>query len=151
MEAGILRWLGYTIKKILNLDRKNEMSLIAGQQEVDEEYGDIGKDADVFEEEKRIVDLVAQNMWNEIFVVDRLKKFYNNFMAVKGISLAVGQAECFGLLGVNGAGKTSTFKMITGDEVKFLFFKLYNYDGKRKENRNFGQHNITSSYLNFSN
>lgn len=25
-------------------------------------------------------------------------------------------AECFGLLGVNGAGKTSTFKMMTGDE-----------------------------------
>lgn len=23
--------------------------------------------------------------------------------------------ECFGLLGVNGAGKTSTFKMLTGD------------------------------------
>ena len=25
--------------------------------------------------------------------------------------------ECFGLLGVNGAGKTSTFKMMTGDET----------------------------------
>ncbi|XP_073326744.1 phospholipid-transporting ATPase ABCA1-like [Pagrus major] len=25
--------------------------------------------------------------------------------------------ECFGLLGVNGAGKTSTFKMLTGDSV----------------------------------
>lgn len=25
------------------------------------------------------------------------------------------RAECFGLLGVNGAGKTSTFKMLTGD------------------------------------
>lgn len=23
--------------------------------------------------------------------------------------------QCFGLLGVNGAGKTSTFKMLTGD------------------------------------
>lgn len=26
------------------------------------------------------------------------------------------RSECFGLLGVNGAGKTSTFKMLTGDE-----------------------------------
>lgn len=25
--------------------------------------------------------------------------------------------ECFGLLGMNGAGKTSTFKMLTGDET----------------------------------
>lgn len=24
-------------------------------------------------------------------------------------------SQCFGLLGVNGAGKTSTFKMLTGD------------------------------------
>lgn len=27
------------------------------------------------------------------------------------------RSECFGLLGVNGAGKTSTFKMLTGDET----------------------------------
>ena len=25
--------------------------------------------------------------------------------------------DCFGLLGVNGAGKTSTFKMLTGEEL----------------------------------
>lgn len=25
--------------------------------------------------------------------------------------------QCFGLLGVNGAGKTSTFKMLTGDSI----------------------------------
>lgn len=30
---------------------------------------------------------------------------------------AVGEAECFGLLGVNGAGKTTTFKMLMGDET----------------------------------
>lgn len=27
------------------------------------------------------------------------------------------RSECFGLLGVNGAGKTSAFKMLTGDET----------------------------------
>jgi len=57
-----------------------------------------------------------QNKNKEIFIVDSLKKVYSNFMAVKGISFGMRNSECFGLLGVNGAGKTSTFKMITGDE-----------------------------------
>lgn len=30
-------------------------------------------------------------------------------------NISISRAECFGLLGVNGAGKTSTFKMLTGD------------------------------------
>lgn len=37
--------------------------------------------------------------------------------AVTGISAAVGQGECFGLLGVNGAGKTTTFRVLTGAAV----------------------------------
>ncbi len=36
-------------------------------------------------------------------------------LAVDRLCLGVPQGECFGLLGVNGAGKTSTFKMLTGD------------------------------------
>ena len=48
---------------------------------------------------------------------NKLSKNYENFMAVKGISFGMKDSECFGLLGVNGAGKTSTFKMITGDEL----------------------------------
>jgi len=35
--------------------------------------------------------------------------------AVDNLALGVQKGECFGLLGVNGAGKTSTFKMLTGD------------------------------------
>ena len=34
--------------------------------------------------------------------------------AVAGLSAAIGQGECFGLLGVNGAGKTTTFRVLTG-------------------------------------
>ncbi len=34
--------------------------------------------------------------------------------AVRGVSLAIGEGECFGLLGANGAGKTTTFRMLTG-------------------------------------
>ena len=35
--------------------------------------------------------------------------------AVDNLAVGVREGECFGLLGVNGAGKTSTFKMLTGD------------------------------------
>lgn len=38
-------------------------------------------------------------------------------LAVDRLSLAVGKGECFGLLGFNGAGKTTAFKMLTGDET----------------------------------
>uniref|UniRef100_A0AC34QXI2 ABC transporter domain-containing protein n=1 Tax=Panagrolaimus sp. JU765 TaxID=591449 RepID=A0AC34QXI2_9BILA len=45
----------------------------------------------------------------------RLKKQYSAHMtAVHGLSLAVSEGECFGLVGGNGAGKSTTFNMITG-------------------------------------
>lgn len=36
---------------------------------------------------------------------------------MKGVSFHVTKEDCFGLLGVNGAGKTSTFQMLTGENV----------------------------------
>jgi ABC-type multidrug transport system ATPase subunit len=48
-------------------------------------------------------------------VVKNLSKSYNNEnLAVKGISFAVANGEVFGLLGVNGSGKTTIFSMLTG-------------------------------------
>ncbi|XP_074053373.1 phospholipid-transporting ATPase ABCA3-like isoform X2 [Macrotis lagotis] len=38
-------------------------------------------------------------------------------LAVNQISFTVQKGECFGLLGFNGAGKTSTFKMLTGENI----------------------------------
>jgi len=37
-------------------------------------------------------------------------------LAVKGVSFGVKAGEVFALLGVSGAGKTSTFNMILGEE-----------------------------------
>lgn len=44
--------------------------------------------------------------------VEGLKKRYGSYEAVKGISFELGKGECLGMLGINGAGKTSTLKMI---------------------------------------
>jgi ATP-binding cassette, subfamily A (ABC1), member 3 len=49
-------------------------------------------------------------------IMKDMTKFYKKFLAVNQLSAAVDPYECFGLLGINGAGKTSTFKMLIGDE-----------------------------------
>lgn len=46
-----------------------------------------------------------------------MRKRYKNVAAVKDISFGVNRHECFGLLGVNGAGKSTTFRMMTGGEI----------------------------------
>lgn len=49
---------------------------------------------------------------NTIISVKDLKKNYDNFQAVKGISFDVYEGEIFGLLGPNGAGKSTTLEII---------------------------------------
>lgn len=47
-----------------------------------------------------------------IITVRDLKKSYDGFEAVKGVSFDVYEKEIFGLLGPNGAGKTTTLEII---------------------------------------
>ena len=46
--------------------------------------------------------------------VENITKYYGNFLAVDNLSFTVKPGEIFGLLGVNGASKTTTFRMIMG-------------------------------------
>lgn len=46
-----------------------------------------------------------------------LQKIYGRNKAVKNVSFTVKPGECFCLLGVNGAGKSTTFRMLTGKEA----------------------------------
>ncbi|XP_075155305.1 ATP binding cassette subfamily A member 3 isoform X2 [Haematobia irritans] len=73
-------------------------------------------DDDVENEKERILNMTPSELTVQNLVLDRVTKYYDNFLAVNQISLCVKPVECFGLLGVNGAGKTTTFKMMTGDE-----------------------------------
>jgi ABC-2 type transport system ATP-binding protein len=45
--------------------------------------------------------------------VDNLTKTFDSFTAVKGISFDVSQGEIFAFLGPNGAGNTTTIRMLT--------------------------------------
>ena len=46
--------------------------------------------------------------------VENVTKYYDDFKAVDNLSFTVRPGEIFGLLGVNGAVKTTTFRMIMG-------------------------------------
>ena len=46
--------------------------------------------------------------------VDNLSKFYGDVKAVKSISFELSDGEVIGFLGANGAGKSTTLKVITG-------------------------------------
>ncbi len=49
-----------------------------------------------------------------VIEVRDLKRRFGDFYAVDGISFQVGHGEVFGLLGANGAGKSTTFRMLCG-------------------------------------
>ena len=49
-----------------------------------------------------------------VIQVQDLKRRFGDFMAVDGISFEVKHGEVFGLLGANGAGKSTTFRMLCG-------------------------------------
>ena len=51
----------------------------------------------------------------EIKVLDLQKTYNKTIRAVRYINFGLSFGECFALLGVNGAGKSSTFKVLTGE------------------------------------
>ncbi|CAN6237534.1 unnamed protein product [Urochloa humidicola] len=71
--------------------------------------------------EREIVDRFLQQPDNSYSVIiDNIRKVYPpkdgnaEKVAVKGFSLSIQRGQCFGLLGSNGAGKTSLISMLTG-------------------------------------
>ena len=47
-------------------------------------------------------------------IIESLKRNYGKVTAVKGVSYSVSEGEMFGLVGPDGAGKTTTIRMLTG-------------------------------------
>uniref|UniRef100_A0A3B4B8V1 P-type phospholipid transporter n=1 Tax=Periophthalmus magnuspinnatus TaxID=409849 RepID=A0A3B4B8V1_9GOBI len=72
------------------------------------------EDEDVSRERDRVK---AGKAHSDILTMVDLSKVYKigKKPAVDRLCLGIPRGECFGLLGVNGAGKTSTFRMLTGD------------------------------------
>uniref|UniRef100_A0A8C9WEH3 P-type phospholipid transporter n=1 Tax=Scleropages formosus TaxID=113540 RepID=A0A8C9WEH3_SCLFO len=74
------------------------------------------EDEDVARERQRIL---CGGGHADILELKELTKVYKMKQkpAVDRLCVGIPPRECFGLLGVNGAGKTSTFKMLTGDSI----------------------------------
>uniref|UniRef100_A0A8C8AZD4 ATP binding cassette subfamily A member 12 n=1 Tax=Otus sunia TaxID=257818 RepID=A0A8C8AZD4_9STRI len=79
-------------------------------------FNSLNGDGDVQAERNRVESGKADF---DVVQLQNLTKIYHlphkRIVAVKNISLGIPAGECFGLLGVNGAGKTTIFKMLTGD------------------------------------
>ena len=104
-EAGYFRKIAYLVKRKILPEIEAKLNVNADSQLcMESEFGDIAKDSDVIEEETRIKHLISSYTYenpetSEIFIIDRLTKYYSNFMAVKGISFSMRSSETFGLLG----------------------------------------------------
>ncbi|TRY81063.1 hypothetical protein TCAL_04547 [Tigriopus californicus] len=72
-------------------------------------------DQDVTDEQDQALKAL-QEPESAALIVNNLAKNFGKFRAVRGLSFTIKHGECFGFLGVNGAGKTTSFRMLTGDE-----------------------------------
>jgi ABC-2 type transport system ATP-binding protein len=61
-----------------------------------------------------VEDMVKALSIDDVVIVKELRKSYNTFPALDGISFSIRKGEVFGLLGPNGAGKTTTIKILSG-------------------------------------
>ena len=53
-------------------------------------------------------------MSNTVIKLENVRKAYGNHEVLKGVNMQVNQGDIYGLIGRNGAGKTTIFKMILG-------------------------------------
>ncbi|XP_050501513.1 cholesterol transporter ABCA5-like isoform X2 [Diabrotica virgifera virgifera] len=115
--------------QVLDIFRSKKIS-----ENIVEESRDVGvhEDRDVKNERQRVNNLIRDPQNNRsVITVENLHKVYQKGVksgicsrsaeslkvAIKSISLAVDSAEVFGLLGHNGAGKTTAMKIITAEEA----------------------------------
>jgi len=76
---------------------------------------DADADEDVREEVRRVERGAASS---DLLVLKGLRKIYGGAKAaVRNLTFGVPKSQVFGLLGINGAGKSTAFKMLSGDIV----------------------------------
>lgn len=81
------------------------------------------EDKDVLEEKKRTHRIYEEKKFTDhsMVIYNLTKRYGNHFVATDHLNFAVEKMEIFGLLGINGAGKTTAFKVCEA--------KLMHYNG----------------------
>eukprot|EP01083_Nonionella_stella_P259977 887023_1 len=82
------------------------------RRRVSDEDDDEELDEDVQMEISRILDTPGGEACNDIIQFKNLRKTYGNRTVVRDLTYGVPDGEIFGFLGVNGAGKTTSMKML---------------------------------------
>lgn len=75
------------------------------------------EDEDVARERLRVEAGMVDDTLKTVKLRKEYKSVYGTNVAVQNLSLGVQAGKCFGLLGVNGAGKSTTFKMLTTEII----------------------------------
>ncbi|XP_066478185.1 glucosylceramide transporter ABCA12 [Tiliqua scincoides] len=109
IDDGMIQKLWYNVLEFL-------FNKVHGKQLLDDDDNDDDEDKDVRAERERVTSGQANY---DMLQLQNLTKVYHHprrrIVAVNNVNIGIPAGECFGLLGVNGAGKTTIFKMLTGD------------------------------------
>ncbi|XP_066132949.1 phospholipid-transporting ATPase ABCA3-like [Saccopteryx bilineata] len=89
------------------------------KKKLSEELSGECEDEDVENERKKILGQPREWLSYTVLIKELTKIYFKCpvTLAVKNISITIQRGECFGLLGFNGAGKTSTFQILSGEQT----------------------------------
>lgn len=80
-------------------------------------YEVVQEDEDVARERLRVEAGMVDDTLKTLKLRKEYRSVYGTNVAVQNLSFGVQAGKCFGLLGVNGAGKSTTFKMLTTEII----------------------------------
>ncbi|XP_051164051.1 phospholipid-transporting ATPase ABCA3-like [Leptopilina boulardi] len=118
LEHKLIQKLFMMLKKKVqgNVNDKLDDQVKAEEIYVANEIKKLNKQGETLQTQRNNFFLNGNGENHSIYLAYELSKSYGNLAAVKKISFSVKKRECFGLLGVNGAGKSTTFRLLTGEE-----------------------------------
>lgn len=109
-----IEWKRQSLAKLFSKMTQNKLSYEGEDEDVTREREEV-KSSDDYA--VKVEDLMIQYVVGGGGGCCKKSKVQATKMAVRGVSFGVKKGECFGLLGTNGAGKTSTFKVLSGEVV----------------------------------